>query len=177
MKNSEPDSRTPARPGSDSECECRSRPPSSSHAGIKLCICHHCRRIASAQATQAGPPPPAAQIPPRLFQLGQRAVGCRVADVELVLVREGATQRALYGRCTHRNARLAEGTVEGDVLVCAYHGWDYHGDYGRCRSDESEALQVFALEERDAGLWVDAAEVQRWRLATPLDFYDDELDP
>lgn len=109
--------------------------------------------------------------------LGRGPLGVRVADVELVLVRAGATPRALYGRCTHRNARLAEGTVEGDVLVCAYHGWDYHCDNGRCRSDESEALHVFALQERDGGLWVDAAEVQHWRLATPLDFYDDELDP
>lgn len=109
--------------------------------------------------------------------LGSGPLGVRVADVDLVLVRAGATPRALYGRCTHRNARLAEGTVEGDALVCAYHGWDYHCDSGRCRSDASEALQVFALEDRDGGLWVDAAEVRRWRLATPLDFYDDELDP
>ena len=35
------------------------------------------------------------------------------------------TPAALRDRCCHRTARLSKGTVEGNTLVCGYHGWTY----------------------------------------------------
>jgi phenylpropionate dioxygenase-like ring-hydroxylating dioxygenase large terminal subunit len=32
---------------------------------------------------------------------------------------------ALRDRCCHRTARLSKGFVEGDHIVCGYHGWTY----------------------------------------------------
>ncbi|MBM4346100.1 MAG: Rieske 2Fe-2S domain-containing protein [Deltaproteobacteria bacterium] len=104
-------------------------------------------------------------------------VAARVAGIDVVVVRVGGAPRVLYGRCTHRNALLAEGQVTDGILVCARHGWDYDCATGRSRCDDNEALAVFACEVRDGGVWVDAAAMGRWRLATPMDFYEDELDP
>jgi len=39
---------------------------------------------------------------------------------------------ALLDRCPHRNAPLSLGTVRGDVLQCAYHGWRFDVS-GTCR--------------------------------------------
>jgi phenylpropionate dioxygenase-like ring-hydroxylating dioxygenase large terminal subunit len=33
--------------------------------------------------------------------------------------------------CLHRGTRLSLGSVQGETLVCAYHGWTYNGE-GRC---------------------------------------------
>jgi len=106
-----------------------------------------------------------------------RPVGARVADVDVVAVRHGGEVRVLYGRCTHRNARLADGHLADGALVCAHHGWDYDCLTGRGRSGDGEALALFESSERDGVVWVDAEAVRRWRLSTPLDFLDDELDP
>ena len=35
------------------------------------------------------------------------------------------TPAAVRDRCCHRTARLSKGFVEGDHIVCGYHGWTY----------------------------------------------------
>jgi phenylpropionate dioxygenase-like ring-hydroxylating dioxygenase large terminal subunit len=50
----------------------------------------------------------------------------------LVLFRtEAGTPVALSDRCPHRGAQLAKGSLEGDALVCGYHGFTFDGT-GRC---------------------------------------------
>ena len=39
--------------------------------------------------------------------------------------------RAIENRCAHRQLRLTEGIVEGNLLTCTYHGWKYDGS-GTC---------------------------------------------
>jgi vanillate O-demethylase monooxygenase subunit len=53
-------------------------------------------------------------------------------DEPLVLWRDGAgALHAFRDVCVHRGTALSLGCVEGDELVCAYHGWRYRGD-GAC---------------------------------------------
>ena len=52
--------------------------------------------------------------------------------VPIVLWRKAdGTPAAVRDRCCHRTAKLSLGSVEGDHIVCAYHGWSYDGT-GRC---------------------------------------------
>lgn len=44
---------------------------------------------------------------------------------------EDGVVRAIENRCAHRQLRLSEGQVEGNELMCTYHGWSYNGD-GDC---------------------------------------------
>ncbi|MGZ9710339.1 aromatic ring-hydroxylating dioxygenase subunit alpha [Glaciimonas sp. GNP009] len=39
--------------------------------------------------------------------------------------KEDGTPAALRDRCCHRTAKLSKGFVEGDNIVCGYHGWTY----------------------------------------------------
>lgn len=52
-------------------------------------------------------------------------------DEAWVLVRMNGAPRAFVDRCPHRSAPLSIGTLVGDELQCAYHGWRYAAD-GRC---------------------------------------------
>ncbi|WP_320672136.1 Rieske 2Fe-2S domain-containing protein [Patulibacter defluvii] len=45
---------------------------------------------------------------------------------------EGGTPQVVADRCGHRGASLADGHVEGDRIVCPYHGWQWRGGDGRC---------------------------------------------
>jgi nitrite reductase/ring-hydroxylating ferredoxin subunit len=44
--------------------------------------------------------------------------------------RDGSV-RVMSDLCVHRGTALSLGTVSGDEIVCAYHGWRYRAD-GRC---------------------------------------------
>ena len=53
----------------------------------------------------------------------------------LVLWRDSAgTAHAFFDLCIHRGTALSLGTVEGDEIVCPYHGWRYGSD-GACTRD------------------------------------------
>ena len=44
----------------------------------------------------------------------------------LVLWRDGlGTYAAMEDRCCHRSAPLSKGWIDGNTLVCGYHGWSY----------------------------------------------------
>ena len=100
----------------------------------------------------------------------------RVGKVDLVVIRLGEEVSVLYGRCAHRNALLADGHVEGDTLVCAQHGWDYHCRTGRSLIDDEETLESFEAWIEEGGVWIDGEAVRRWRACTPRDFLEGELD-
>ncbi len=92
-----------------------------------------------------------------------------VEGVDLVVVRWDDQVSVLYGRCLHRGALLADGTVQGDNLVCGLHGWDFRFRTGVSEYDNREALQRFAAvidPEADAVL-VDADEVAAWGARHP----------
>jgi len=76
----------------------------------------------------------------------------------LVLFRTACGQAAALGEvCPHRRMSLAAGTVEGDELVCAYHGWRFAtGGRIRCPLMPHAGLQHLGLQVREAhGLvWV-----------------------
>jgi phenylpropionate dioxygenase-like ring-hydroxylating dioxygenase large terminal subunit len=66
---------------------------------------------------------------PELQEGLPRAV--RLLDEDLVLWRVGERVHAWRDLCLHRGTRLSLGSVQGETLVCAYHGWTYNQE-GRC---------------------------------------------
>ena len=100
-----------------------------------------------------------------------KPVGLKYFGQDIVLWRDstGAIS-ALEDRCQHRTARLSAGWVEGDALVCGYHGWNYAPD-GKCikipqQPDLAPKLcsaraqaQRFHAEDRYGYVWVCLATV------------------
>ncbi len=85
--------------------------------------------------------------------------------------RDGAP-RVLSDVCAHRGTALSLGWVNGDEIVCAYHGWRYADD-GRCaaipqladpsRVPAKARVPAFRAQERYGLVWVTLAE-PRWAL-------------
>ena len=94
-------------------------------------------------------------------------------DEPLVLWRDSAgAAHAFRDVCVHRGTALSLGAVEGDEIVCAYHGWRYRGD-GACTAipQLSDSARVptracavaYRCVERYGLVWV-ALEEPRWCL-------------
>ena len=94
-------------------------------------------------------------------------------DEPLVLWRDaGGVARAFRDVCVHRGTALSLGRVEGDEIVCAYHGWRYRAD-GACTTipqladparvpARARAVAYPTLEQYGL-IWV-ALEPPRWPL-------------
>jgi len=91
----------------------------------------------------------------------------------LVLWRDSVgAAHAFSDLCIHRGTALSLGTVEGDEIVCPYHGWRYRSDGACTRIPQlADATRVpakaratrFTCAERYGMIWV-ALEEPRWAL-------------
>ncbi|MDH6595194.1 nitrite reductase/ring-hydroxylating ferredoxin subunit [Variovorax sp. TBS-050B] len=95
---------------------------------------------------------------------GANIVAGFAAGQELALWRaaDGRAQ-AWENRCPHRSVRFTLGTVAGDQLACAYHGWQYAAGSGQCtripahpamQVPQSVCAKVFDVSEAAGMLWV-----------------------
>lgn len=85
----------------------------------------------------------------------------RILGVPVMLYRKlDGTAVALEDRCAHRSFPLSRGTIDGDTVVCGYHGARYDCE-GHCRQVPSQAqvppgamVRAFALHERGRLVWI-----------------------
>lgn len=106
-----------------------------------------------------------------------------VANVDLVIVRYDDNVSVLYGRCLHRGALMADGSIVGDDLICGVHQWDYRYDTGVSSYNNKEILHKFSawIDDDADAVWVDEAEIAAWEVDNPqaynrdsyLGLYDD----
>jgi nitrite reductase/ring-hydroxylating ferredoxin subunit len=93
-------------------------------------------------------------------ELGAKPVAVRVCDQEIVVFRTLRDVGALADRCPHRGFPLHRGRVEGDRLVCPYHGWrwaaDGHG-VSPANPRAKPCAEAFACIERFGAVWVKRA--------------------
>ena len=96
-----------------------------------------------------------------------------VSGVDLVIVRFDDSVTALYGRCAHRGALMADGYVEGDNLICGVHGWDYRLETGISAYANNETLPKFKAWVEDGRVFVDEAEIAGWAADHPQPYQRD----
>jgi len=96
--------------------------------------------------------------------LGKKPLAVTLLGTPLVLFRtRSGRPGALLDRCPHRNVPLSAGRVEGEHLVCGYHGWEFDCE-GQCRgvpglvdlepNDRARRAFSFPAIESDGWIWV-----------------------
>lgn len=94
-------------------------------------------------------------------KLKRKPVAVKLCGQELVLFRSADGHiGALKDLCPHRRMRLSAGFVDGERLVCPYHGWSFACD-GAGHSPATPKLQPraksFDVEERYGWIWLKSA--------------------
>lgn len=57
--------------------------------------------------------------------------------------------------CPHEGGPLAEGWLEGDAVVCPWHGFDFDFRTGRCLVDSELAISVYPVRVTGTAVEVD----------------------
>src|SRR5256885_6588783 len=71
------------------------------------------------------------------FELGDKVI-C-VANVN-------GTISAMDNVCLHRGGPLGQGVIEGDKIVCPWHGWSFDPVTGAATHDSSARVPVYAVK-------------------------------
>ena len=87
-------------------------------------------------STTAGPAIP---LDVKLDDLGLGSLRLvRAGDRRLCLVRTGDGVYALDHACPHEGYGLTQGTLDGNLLTCAWHNWKFRVDDGACVLGEED---------------------------------------
>ncbi len=95
-------------------------------------------------------------------ELKDKPLSARLLDEEVVIFRTSKGVLAAKDMCLHRGAKLSLGWVEGDEIVCGYHGFRYNGE-GACTKipahpdlpiSKKLCLTTYRAVERYGLIWV-----------------------
>ena len=97
----------------------------------------------------------------RVDEVSEKPLARWILEKPVVLYRlANGAPAALYDRCPHRWAPLSEGHVEGDKIVCSYHGMEFDTG-GYCTNaptnkttPESSKIPSFPVRESGAFIWI-----------------------
>jgi len=81
--------------------------------------------------------------------------GLTVQGQRVVLINEGGQVSAFADRCAHQGVPISEGRLQGGVITCRVHEWQYDARTGRGVNPASAQLVRYPLEIRDGEIWVD----------------------
>jgi NAD(P)H-dependent nitrite reductase small subunit len=88
------------------------------------------------------------EIPPG----GGRCV--EVSGREIAVFNLGGSFHAIDNTCLHRGGPLAEGELDGPVVTCPWHGWQYDVTTGRCVTDDSQAVGRYEVKVEGGGVLI-----------------------
>ena len=80
----------------------------------------------------------------------------KVIDREVLLIRTKGQVMCLDARCTHAGAPLEEGTLEGDVLTCPWHGSQFRiTDGSVMRGPAEKPIKVHLVTVKDEIVFIE----------------------
>jgi len=107
----------------------------------------------------------------------RRPHGVSLRGQDLIVIRFDDRVSVLSGRCPHRGARLVNAKVEGELLVCGSHGWDFRYEDGVSPSSPEDSLRQFIarIDHETDSISIDEADFERWAASHEEIFDPDEL--
>ncbi len=78
-----------------------------------------------------------------------------VGGKAIALFNAGGTFLAIDNTCVHRGGPLGEGTLQGDVVTCPWHGWKYDIKSGRSLTNPAKAVVSYPVQLQGNDVMVD----------------------
>ncbi len=82
--------------------------------------------------------------------------GFDVGGTQIAVANFGGKFYAISGTCLHRGGPLAEGTLDGTIVTCPWHGWEFDVTTGRNTLNPDAVVGCFPVELQGDEVFVDA---------------------
>ena len=63
---------------------------------------------------------------------------------------------AIYSICPHQGGPLDEGGIDGETVICPWHGWQFNVTTGVCVFNEAIRQPTFKVKEEGEDVYVEA---------------------
>ena len=73
----------------------------------------------------------------------------------LAVANIGGTFHAIDNTCIHRGGPLGDGPLEGKIVTCPWHGWQYDVTTGKVAQNTSVGVVCYPVELRAGEIYVD----------------------
>jgi nitrite reductase/ring-hydroxylating ferredoxin subunit len=73
----------------------------------------------------------------------------------VALANVGGNFFAINNTCLHRGGPLGEGTLDGNVVTCPWHGWQYDVTTGKLAMNPAVAVPCYPVDVRGEDIFVD----------------------
>jgi nitrite reductase (NADH) small subunit len=77
-----------------------------------------------------------------------------VGERQVALFYQEGTYRAVDNLCPHMAGPLSAGDVNGSIVVCPWHGWEFDLKTGQCLNIAHSKVETFALKIEDGRILV-----------------------
>ncbi len=84
---------------------------------------------------------------------GERKI-VKVDDLTIGVFHHSGGWYALHSSCVHRGGPVATGALDGEILTCPWHGFQYTLTDGRCLADPSAQLDMYAVTIQDGHVYL-----------------------
>ena len=75
-----------------------------------------------------------------------QAVVVEVNNKTLAVFNVDGAFHAIDNTCVHRGGPLGEGDVEGSVVTCPWHGWQFNVTTGECVKNPAAKVEVYPVK-------------------------------
>jgi nitrite reductase/ring-hydroxylating ferredoxin subunit len=76
----------------------------------------------------------------------------------IALANVGGQFYAINGICLHRGGPLGDGPLEGKIVTCPWHGWQYDVTTGKVAQNPSVGVDCYPVEARGEEVFVNLGE-------------------
>jgi len=77
---------------------------------------------------------------------------------DVVVFRKGDEILAIGNDCPHQGGSLCDGWVEGEIVICPVHGWEFDMRSGACMTVPGESLPRYTASVEDGAVYLEEAE-------------------
>jgi len=78
-----------------------------------------------------------------------------VDGLDVALFRRGDEVLAIGNECAHKGGNLCDGRVEGDIVTCPLHGWEFDLRSGACMTIPGESVPRFVVSVEDGAIYLE----------------------
>ena len=77
---------------------------------------------------------------------------------DVALFRRGDEILAIGNECPHQGGSLCDGWVEGEIVVCPLHGWEFDMRSGACMTVPGERVPRYTATMEGGAIYLEEAE-------------------